>query len=116
MSARKAVVETYIDGFRRSDHEQVLSCLTDDVLWEIHGHASIHGKAEFDKEIENDAFVGRPALAVTRMVEEDDVVVAEGAVHVMRRAGGLMHAVLCDVFLMREGRIRRLTSYVVEVK
>ncbi|HEX6362514.1 MAG TPA: hypothetical protein VFZ93_06155 [Albitalea sp.] len=33
MSARKAVVERYVEGFRRSDHEQVLGCLTDDVVW-----------------------------------------------------------------------------------
>jgi hypothetical protein len=32
MSTRKAVVERYIEGFRRSDHTMVLSCLTDDVV------------------------------------------------------------------------------------
>lgn len=37
MSARKTVVEQYVEGFRHSDHGQVLSCLTDDVTWEIHG-------------------------------------------------------------------------------
>src|SRR5215210_5277155 len=31
MSPRKALVERYIDGFRRGDHEQILSCLTDDI-------------------------------------------------------------------------------------
>ena len=30
MSARKGVVETYFEGFRRSDHGQALACLTDD--------------------------------------------------------------------------------------
>jgi hypothetical protein len=33
MSTRKNVVETYIEGFRRSDHEMVLGCLTEDVTW-----------------------------------------------------------------------------------
>jgi ketosteroid isomerase-like protein len=50
------------------------------------------------------------------MVEEDDVVVAEGSVRVMRKDGGLLSAVFCDVFLMRAARIRRLTSYLVEVR
>jgi hypothetical protein len=27
----KATIEGYMDGFNRSDHEQILSCLTDDV-------------------------------------------------------------------------------------
>src|SRR5262245_14145220 len=48
MSTRKDVVERYIEGFRRSDHTMILSCLTDDVVWEIYGHTSLQGKAAFD--------------------------------------------------------------------
>ena len=32
MSDRKAVVERYIDGFRRTDHDAILGCPTDDVV------------------------------------------------------------------------------------
>jgi ketosteroid isomerase-like protein len=39
MSARKTVVETYFDGFRRSDHDQILGCLVDDVIWDLPGYA-----------------------------------------------------------------------------
>ena len=31
MTENKRTVEGYMDGFRKSDHEQILSCLTDDV-------------------------------------------------------------------------------------
>lgn len=27
----------YMDGFRRSDHDTILGCLTDGVVWRIHG-------------------------------------------------------------------------------
>jgi hypothetical protein len=37
VSTRKRIVETYIEGFRRTDHAQILSCLTDDVVWALHG-------------------------------------------------------------------------------
>jgi len=50
------------------------------------------------------------------MVEEDDVVVAEGTVRVKRKDGGLLNAVLCDVFDMKNARIKRLTTYLAEVK
>lgn len=50
------------------------------------------------------------------MVEENDVVVAEGRVRAERRAGGVLNAVFCDVFEMSGARIRRLTSYLAEVK
>ena len=116
MTENKRTVEQYMDGFRKSDHEQVLSCLTDDVEWEVPGLFHAVGKIDFDKNIEDDAFVGSPMITITRMVEENDVVIAEGAVRVKKRDGNLLNAVFCDVFAMNKGRIKRLTSYLIEVK
>jgi ketosteroid isomerase-like protein len=113
VSDNKATVTRYMDGFNTLDHARILACLTDDVEWEIPGAFHIAGKAAFDREIENDAFVGRPTVTVTRLLEEGDVVVAEGTVQTTRKDGGLLNLVFCDVFLMREAKIRRLTSYLV---
>jgi uncharacterized protein len=115
MTENKRTVEKYMEGFRRGDHGVVLSCLTDDVVWEMPGAFHLSGKEAFDKEIENEAFVGRPTITLTRMTEENDVVVAEGTVRSQRRAGGVLNAVFCDVFVMRRAKIERLISYVVEV-
>ena len=116
MTENKKTVERYLDGFRKSDHEQILSCLTEDVEWEMPGAFHLVGKPAFDKEIENDAFVGRPTITTTRMVEENDVVVVEGQVRAKRTDGGVLNAVFCDVFVMSSERIRRLTTYLAEVK
>ncbi|MRR33146.1 nuclear transport factor 2 family protein [bacterium] len=116
MSENKTTVEIYMDGFNRSNHEQILSCLTEDVEWELPGAFHVFGKAAFDKEIENDAFVGSPTITITRMIEENDVVIAEGAVRVEKKAGGFLNVVFCDVFVMQNAKIKRLTSYLVEVK
>jgi ketosteroid isomerase-like protein len=43
------------------------------------------------------------------------VVVAEGTVRSARRDGGTLNAVFCDVFVMRDEKIRRLTSYLMEI-
>jgi ketosteroid isomerase-like protein len=116
MTENKQVVERYLDGFRASDHERVLSCLTEDVEWDMPGAFHLVGKDAFDKEIENDAFVGSPTITVTRMVEENEVVVVEGTVRAEKKAGGWLKAVFCDVFAMRDARIKRLTTYLAEVK
>ncbi|HMH75566.1 MAG TPA: nuclear transport factor 2 family protein [Candidatus Udaeobacter sp.] len=116
MTENKKIVERYLDGFRKSDHEQILSCLTEDVEWEMPGAFHLVGKPAFDKEIENDAFVGRPTITTTRMVEENDVVVVEGQVRAKRKDGGVLNAVFCDVFVMSSARIGRLTTYLAEVK
>jgi uncharacterized protein len=105
-----------MDGFRRGDHEVILSCLTDDIEWEIPGAFHLVGKSAFDKEVENEAFVGRPSITVTRMTEENDIVVAEGSVRTQRKEGEVLNLRFCDVFVMHAGKIKRLISYLSEVK
>jgi ketosteroid isomerase-like protein len=116
MTPNKQTVQKYMDAFARTDHAEILSCLTDDVEWVIPGAFHLAGKDAFDNEIENDAFVGSPTISVTRMTEEQDVVVAEGAVRCARKDGGLLDAVFCDVFVMQDAKIRHLTSYLMEVR
>ena len=116
MTENKTTIAKYIDGFNHSNHEQILSCLTDDVEWDMPGAFHLAGKIAFDKEIENAAFAGSPAVTILRMVEEDDVVVAEGSVRAQRRAGGFLSAVFCDVFVMQRGKVKRLVTYFVEIK
>jgi uncharacterized protein len=100
MSANKHTVQAYMDAFGRTDHAEILSFLTDDVEWRVPGAVHAVGKTAFDREIENDAFVGHPTIRVTRMVEED-VVVAEGTVRSTKKDGGTLNLVFCDVFVMR---------------
>jgi ketosteroid isomerase-like protein len=116
VSPNKQAVERYMQAFDQLDHAAVLSLLTDDVEWVVPGMYVVRGKAAFDQHIENDAFVGRPGIVVTRLIEQDDVVVAEGRVSPRRTDGTVLSLVFCDVFELRAGRIRRLTSYLMEVK
>ncbi len=116
MTENKKTIERYLEGFRRSDHAMVLSCLTNDVEWVIPGMFHIRGKEAFDKEIENEAFTGSPTIVLTRLTEEDDVVFAEGTVRAQRREGGVLHLVFCDAFEMEGAKIKKLTSYLMEVQ
>lgn len=113
MSPNKQTVERYMEAFTRSDKPAVLACLTDDVEWVLPGAFHLHGKAQFEAEIVNPAFEPNPDITTTRLVEEDDVVVAEGRVRGARKDGAPVHLVFCDVFEMRGGLIRRLTSYLM---
>lgn len=49
------------------------------------------------------------------MTEADDVVVAEGSVRTQRKGGAVLTLAFCDIFEMQNGRIRRLTSYLMDV-
>jgi len=113
MTSNKATIEKYMDAFRKADHAQILSCLTEDVEWVIPGAFHLTGKIAFDKEIENDQFVGKPLITVTRITEENDVVVAEGSVRTRKKDGTVLNLAMCDVFDMRAGKIKRVVSYLM---
>lgn len=113
MSTQTEIVDRYMDGFRRSDHEIILGCLTDDVEWRIHGLRTTHGKAEFDDEIENPAFVGSPELTVERTIEANNVVVVTGTGVGHHRETGRFRFAYNDLFTFRKGLISQVDSYLV---
>ena len=115
MSAATQTVRRYMEAFDRGDRAGVLACLTDDVEWVLPGVFHHHGKEAFDREIGNEAFTGTPDIGVTRMVEQAGVVVAEGTVRTLRSDGTPLRLVFCDVFDMEGDRVRKLTSYLMEV-
>ena len=113
MSEQKQIVEKYMDGFRATDHKKILSCLTNDVVWELPGFYLHRGKAAFDKEIENANADGHPDIKVIGLIEEGNIVVAEGTVKAKMKDGTKLDAVFCDVFHFTNGRISKLTSYLM---
>ncbi|UUF16737.1 MULTISPECIES: nuclear transport factor 2 family protein [Flavobacterium] len=113
MTPNKQTVNEYMAAFMVSDHERILSCLTDDVIWEMPGIYQHVGKEAFDKEIENDNFVGSPTIQIIKLIEENDIVIAEGAVQGNMKNGNKLDAVFCDVFEMENGKIKKLTSYLM---
>ena len=116
MTPNKHVVEAYMDAFRTTDRAQILSNLADDVEWEIPGAFHLRGKDEFAQHIVSPGFVLNPAITVTRLTEENEVVVAEGTVRTARTDGAVMTLAFCDVFELRGGKIRRLVSYLMETR
>jgi uncharacterized protein len=115
MSSNKSMVERYIDGFRRTDREAILDCLADDVVWVLHGYRTLRGKDAFDGEIENDAAVGSPTLALDRLVEEGDTVVATGTGQMTLKDGGPVGFVFAEVFTFGDGRISRVETFHLNV-
>jgi ketosteroid isomerase-like protein len=114
-SRNKKTVQMYMDAFNRLDRAAILSCLTDDVEWVFPGLYHHYGKEAFDREVANADGNGPPLITVSREIEEHDVVVAEGTVRAQLKGGDFIELAYCDVFEMRDGKIRKLTSYVLQV-
>lgn len=117
MSRNVETVNRYLDGFRKNDHAQILSCLTDDIEWTVFGGFHLTGKDAYDKAIDGPPeLVNPPHLQVVRMVEQGDVIMAEMTGTVKRAAGGEMRMSMAEVFVMRDGKIAERRAWVIELK
>lgn len=116
LSRNKQTVERYIDGFRRSDHDQILSCLTEDIRWTVFGAFRLQGKEAYDAAIEAPGFVGNPELHIVRMVGEGDTVMAELTGTARREDGTTLRMAMGEVFVFREGLICERRAFVVPLQ
>jgi hypothetical protein len=110
MTDRTRVVEKYINGYVVGDHAQILSCLTDDIVWEIRGYKNLTGKEAFAAEItaQGDAL---PSMAIHRLIEDDGTVVATGGGSVVVQDGAKRDFVFCEVFTFAGDLVRHLDTY-----
>ena len=116
MSRNTETVERYLDGFRTHNHEQILSCLTDDIRWTVYGAFQLTGKEAYDAAIEGEGFTGPPRLEVVRMVEQDDVVMAELTGSATRDTGEELRMSMAEVFVMRDGLIAERRAWVISLQ
>jgi ketosteroid isomerase-like protein len=114
MSQNIQTVNRYLDGFRKNDHAQILSCLTDDIEWTVYGAFHLKGKQAYDEAIDGGPeFINPPTLEVVRMIEQGDTVMAELTGSVRRSAGGEMRMSMAEVFVMRDGKIAERRAWVI---
>lgn len=113
MSENTETVNRYLDGFRKNDHAQILSCLTDDIEWTVFGAFRLKGKEAYDAAIDGAPdFIDPPQLNIVRMVEQGDVVMAELTGVAKRAAGGEMRMSMAEVFVLRDGKIAERRAWV----
>jgi uncharacterized protein len=110
MSPNKKVIEAYMAS---TDRSKVAALLTDDVEWVEWGNgvpssgARSIGKAAFIQNFGDDEL----HTEITRMSEENNVVVAEGIARVHRKDGGIVTVRFCDIFELESGKVKRLSSF-----
>jgi uncharacterized protein len=112
MALHKGVIDQWAACFARQDWKGMLGLFTDDVeRWEVGSPRRTHGKVEFEKEVLPGPDVLRLGIRVDRMIEEGDIVVAEGLANIFKRDGSTINVQFCDVFEFHGGKVRRITAY-----
>ena len=114
-AANKEVIRKINRGFEADDVEAILSCLTDDVRWDVPGHFIAKGKEEFRQQIHNEAFVGAPTITIINEIAEGDNVAVEGRVESRMKTGVLFKAVFHNTYRLENHKVKAMTSYVVPI-
>jgi ketosteroid isomerase-like protein len=115
MSPNKKVIETYLAS---TDRSKVAPLLADDVEWVEWGDGvpptgiRTRGKAAFIQNFGDDEL----RTQITRMTEENNVVVAEGTVRVHKKDGRILAVEFCNIFELENGKVKRLSSFGALVK
>jgi ketosteroid isomerase-like protein len=115
-SRNKQTVERYLDGFRTGNREQILSCLTDDIVWTVFGAYRVTGKDGYAEHVTEPGFSRPPQLTVVRMVEEGDTVMAELTGEIRSDAGEPGRLAMAEVFVMRDGLICERRAFVIPLQ
>ena len=110
MTEQKTLVERYTEGFRRGDLPQILSCLADDVVWELHGSKTLVGKQAFAAEADSGG-TPNPELTLDRLVEEGDAVAVVGHGSVVLGHGDPVQFEYAEVFTFTDGFFSRPDTF-----
>jgi uncharacterized protein len=110
VSAQKATVQRYTDGFRSGDLALILSCLTDDVVWALHGEKTLTGREAFAAEADG-AGGPNPELHLDLVIEEGDTVAVVGHGSVDLGTGNPVDFVYSEVFTFRDALVSRLDTF-----
>jgi ketosteroid isomerase-like protein len=112
MTQRKRVIEQWAECFGHQDWKGMLGLFTDDVeRWEVGSPKRTHGKVEFENEVLPGPDVVRLEMKVDKLIEEGDIVVAEGLAQVFKRDGSTINVQFCDIFEFLGEKVRRITAY-----
>src|SRR6187455_2033865 len=112
----KEIVRKVNEGFNAGDSDAIVQYVTDDVTWECPGFFSYKGKEAFRKEINNDAFTGKPVITVINELEDGDMVAVEGSVKSMKKDGSPFSCRFFDFYRLEDGKIKEMRSYLVDIK
>ena len=114
-AANKEIIRQINRGFEVDDVEAILSCLADDVRWDVAGHFTAIGKEEFRKQIHNEAFVGAPTITIINEIAEGDYVAVEGRVESRMKTGAPFKAVFHNAYRLKNRKVKAMTSYLVPI-
>ncbi|SDO22195.1 nuclear transport factor 2 family protein [Alkalicoccus daliensis] len=112
-------LEEFNEAFAKNDIAHILESITDDITWKMAGDITLHGKEEVEKALRAMENPPQVELALDRLFIHGRDAAANGIITMTKEDGTVKKYEFCDVYAFHQykgGKIRKLTSYVVEAK
>ncbi len=117
-SDNKALIQDIMDSRARRDPNPFIAAMADDFVWRIAGSTAWSGeyigKADVQERLLKPLyrrFTAPTSITATRIIAEDDYVVAECRGNATTVGGELYANTYCFVIRVTDGKLRELTEY-----
>ncbi|MBC7947805.1 MAG: nuclear transport factor 2 family protein [Chitinophagaceae bacterium] len=110
----KELIDKVNEAFARGDTEYFLSCLAEDARWTTIGISTINGKSNISQAMAMRGSDSLPEVTVRHVMSDGDSVVVESSGVATRREGAPYRSTYRDVYLVKDGKIKEFTTYVIE--
>ncbi len=111
--SNQQVIRNINKAFELGDHDAIIACLANDIVWEVPPHFTARGKREFRSFITNPTADGPPVIELRDFTAEGNRVTVEGYVENKFVGGGVFKARFHNAYVLRDGLVVKMTSYVV---
>lgn len=96
----------------KGDYEGFLIHCTEDTKWVFVGERTLYGK-EAVRQWMAETYLSPPENMVEALIAESDYVTAKGTIKVMNKDGHWDTSSYCDVWEFRNGKMAKLTAFVI---
>lgn len=113
----KQLINEFLDAFDKNDTEKILSCMTEDVQWNILGEQKIAGKEALRSFFEQNKNMIMVSSTRDHFIIDGDRASIGGEVVCKNTESGEEYDMYyCDVYELQSGKIKSMVTYSINKK
>ena len=110
----KAIIEKINEAFAGGNIDFFSAYITEETQWNVIGISTLIGKKKIMGALQSKELESPPVVTVRNVVAEGDSVIVQSTGNAVRKTGESYQASYCDVYRLKNGKIKEFTTYVIE--
>jgi len=104
-----------VTAFDENDVETILNSVTDDIVWNMVGNETVSGKENLRKFFADHADMKMISSTKDHIIIDGDSACVDGYVHCSDGKDKNFHMNYCDIYDIEKEKIKKITSYCVNI-